>query len=84
MKSRTDLLLQSTACGVALLTPAASDAGKRHEFDVEDKVNGRLASRVNETCAFDLIKIGPRGRLLLLSTSKPRHGRPTSERFPEF
>jgi len=65
-KSRRGFLLQSAACGAALLLPAASHAGKLHESDGEVLVNGRLASRANEIRALDIIKTGTSGRLVLV------------------
>ena len=65
-KSRRDFLLQSAACGAALLLPATSHAGKLHELDGEVLVNGRLASKANEVRALDVIKTGPGGRLVLV------------------
>ncbi|MBC8007116.1 MAG: hypothetical protein H7X76_03615 [Prolixibacteraceae bacterium] len=65
-KSRRDFLLQSAACGTALLLPATSHAGKLHELDGDVMVNGRLASRANEIRALDVIKTGPSGRLVLI------------------
>ncbi len=65
-KSRRDFLLQSAACGAALLLPATSHAGKLHEIDGEVIVNGRLASRANEIRALDVIKTGTSGRLVLV------------------
>lgn len=65
-KSRRDFLLQSAACGAALLLPATSHAGKVHELDGDVRVNGRLASRANEIRALDIIKTGPGGRLVLV------------------
>lgn len=65
LKSRRDFLLQSAACGAALLMPATSHAGKLHELDGEVMVNGRLASKANEVRALDIIKTGSGGRLVL-------------------
>ena len=65
-KSRRQFLLQSAACGAALLLPATSHAGKLHELDGEVMVNGRLASKANEVRALDIIKTGPGGRLVLV------------------
>ncbi len=65
VKSRRDFLLQSAACGAALLLPATSHAGKLHEIDGEVMVNGRLASKANEIRAFDVIRTGTGGRLVL-------------------
>ena len=65
-KSRRDFLLQSAACGAALLLPATSHAGRLHEIDGEVMVNGRLASRANEIRALDVIRTGPGGRLVLV------------------
>ena len=65
-KSRRDFLLQSAACGAALLLPASSHAGKLHEFEGEVMINGRLASRANELRAHDLVKTGSSGRLVLV------------------
>src|SRR5258708_33300397 len=65
-KSRRDFLLQAAASGAALLLPATTHAGKLHELDGEVMVNGRLASRANEIRALDVIKTGPRGRLVLV------------------
>ena len=65
-KSRRDFLLQSTACGAALLLPATSHAGKLHEIGGEVMINGRLASRANEIRALDVIKTGTSGRLVLV------------------
>src|SRR5258706_3608283 len=65
-KSRRDFLLQSAACGAALLLPATSHAGKLHEVDGEVMVNGRLASKANEIRALDVIRTGPAGRLVLI------------------
>jgi hypothetical protein len=64
-KSRREFLLQSAACGAALLLPATSHAGKLHEIDGEVMVNGRLASRANEIRALDVIRTGRGGRLVL-------------------
>jgi hypothetical protein len=64
-KSRREFLLQSAACGAALLLPATSHAGKLHEIGGEVMVNGRLASRANEIRALDVIRTGPGGRLVL-------------------
>ena len=64
-KSRRDFLLQSAACGAALLLPATSHAGRLHEIDGEVMVNGRLASKANEIRALDVIRTGPGGRLVL-------------------
>ena len=66
IKSRREFLLQSAACGAALLLPATSHAGKLHELDGEVMVNGRLASKANEVRALDIIKTGPGGRLVLV------------------
>jgi hypothetical protein len=65
-KSRRDFLLQSAACGAALLLPATSHAGKLHELGGEVMVNGRLASTANEIRALDVIKTGTSGRLVLV------------------
>ena len=65
-KSRRDFLLQSAACGAALLLPATSHAGKLHEIGGEVMINGRLASRANEIRALDVIKTGTSGRLVLV------------------
>ena len=65
-KSRRDFLLQSAACGAALLLPATSHAGRLHEIDGEVMVNGRLASRANEIRALDVIRTGTSGRLVLV------------------
>jgi hypothetical protein len=64
-KSRREFLLQSAACGAALLLPATAHAGKLHEIDGEVMVNGRLASKANEIRALDVIRTGPGGRLVL-------------------
>jgi hypothetical protein len=64
--SRRDFLLQSAACGAALLLPATSHAGRLHEIDGEVMVNGRLASRANEIRALDVIRTGTSGRLVLV------------------
>ena len=65
-KSRRDFLLQSAACGAALLLPATSHAGRLHEIGGEVMVNGRLASRANEIRALDVIRTGTSGRLVLV------------------
>jgi hypothetical protein len=65
-KSRRDFLLQSAACGAALLLPATSHAGRLHEIDGEVMVNGRLASRANEIRALDVIRTGTSGRLVMV------------------
>jgi hypothetical protein len=65
-KSRRDFLLQSAACGAALLLPATSNAGRLHEFNGEVMVNGRLASRANEVRPLDVIKTGTSGRIVLV------------------
>ena len=66
MKSRRDFLLQSAACGTALLLPTMSQAGKLHEMGGDVMVNGRLASKANEVRALDIIKTGHGGRLVLV------------------
>jgi hypothetical protein len=65
-RARRDFLLQSAACGAALLMPAASYAGRLHEFDGEVMVNGRLASKANEVRALDVLKTGPGSRVVLV------------------
>jgi len=65
-KPRRNFLLQSAACGAALLLPATSHAGRLHEIDGEVMVNGRLASRANEIRALDVIRTGTSGRLVLV------------------
>lgn len=64
-QSRRNFLLQSAACGAALLLPETSHAGKLHELDGEVMVNGRLASKANEIRALDVIRTGPAGRLVM-------------------
>ena len=78
-KSRRNFLMQSAACGAALLLPAASHAGKLHEIDGEVMVNGRLASRANEVRALDVIRTGTRGRLVLVMGKDAFLIRPNSE-----
>jgi hypothetical protein len=63
---RRDFLLQTAACGAALLLPSASHAGKLQQIDGDVMVNGRLASRANEVRALDVIRTGSRGRLILV------------------
>ncbi|MEO8159460.1 MAG: hypothetical protein ABI648_16805 [Betaproteobacteria bacterium] len=65
-KSRRDFLLQSAACGAALLLPATARAGRLHEIGGEVMVNGRLASRANEIRALDVIRTGNSGRLVMV------------------
>lgn len=67
MISRRNFLLQSAACGTALLLPATSHAGRLHEIDGEVTINGRLASRANEIRALDVIRTGSSGRLVLIA-----------------
>jgi hypothetical protein len=66
LKSRRDFLMQSAACGVALLLPSTSRAGKLQQIDGDVMINGRLASRANEVRALDVIRTGGRGRLTLV------------------
>ncbi len=66
MESRRLFLMQSAACGAALLMPATSHAGKLHEMNGEVTINGRLASKANEVRALDVIKTGADGRLVLI------------------
>jgi hypothetical protein len=66
LKSRRDFLLQTAACGAALLLPSTSRAGKLQQIDGDVMVNGRLASRANEVRALDVIRTGSRGRLTLV------------------
>ena len=65
-KSRRDFLLQSAACGAALLLPATAHAGRIREIDGEVLVNGRLATKANEIRALDIIRTGPAGRLVMV------------------
>ena len=65
-KSRRNFLLQSAACGAALLLPATAVAGRIQRIDGEVLVNGRLATKANEIRAFDVIRTGPGGHLVMV------------------
>ena len=65
-KSRRNFLLQSAACGAALLLPATAVAGRIQEIDGEVLVNGRLATKANEIRALDVIRTGPGGHLVMV------------------